>query len=377
LNFNLTKVLHLIILFHLKICIFDKGYFSLYQMHFSKEIISWYLNNKRDLPWRNTKNPYHIWLSEIILQQTRVEQGLPYYLKFITHFPTIFDLANAKESDVLKLWQGLGYYSRARNLHQAAQYIAFELKGVFPSTKKELETIKGIGPYTASAIASFVNNEPCAVLDGNVFRVISRYLGIETPINTNEGKNTFSKLADELLNKKNPGLHNQAIMEFGALHCKPANPKCDDCSLNLSCFAYQNNRANELPVKIKKNKIKNRYLNYFIIQTENGFVVQKRNENDIWKGLYEFPLHESDSDIFEDVSTIKTEFKAFSIDKITSVSKLYKHILTHQHLYARFISCETKDIIKDKNFLFLNQKTFKNLAVPRLIEKYIIENNLF
>jgi len=225
-------------------------------MQFYNTLIYWYLHNKRDLPWRKSKNPYYVWLSEIILQQTRVAQGLPYFLNFTKAFPTVFDLAEAKENTVLKLWQGLGYYSRARNLHFSAKYIKNELNGIFPTTYKDLLKLKGVGDYTASAIASICFNEPTAVVDGNVYRVLSRYFGIKTPINSTEGIKEFKKLAQTLIHTKDPGTYNQAIMDFGATLCKPKNPLCNECPFANSCVSLEKNLINELPIKEKKVKLK-------------------------------------------------------------------------------------------------------------------------
>ena len=233
-------------------------------MTFGQKLTSWYLQNKRDLPWRKTKNPYKIWLSEVILQQTRVVQGLPYYENFVNSFPTVFDLAKADEQQVLKIWQGLGYYSRARNLHHTAQYISENLNGEFPKTYNELIKLKGIGSYTASAIASFCFDEKVAVLDGNVYRVLSRYFGVETDISSSKAKKEFQNLADEVLDKNRPALFNQAIMEFGALQCVPKNPNCEVCVLNDSCLALKDKKVAQLPVKVKKTKVKKRFLNYLI-----------------------------------------------------------------------------------------------------------------
>ena len=241
--------------------------FYFFEMIFSNKLISWYLQNKRDLPWRKTKNPYFVWLSEIMLQQTRVAQGMSYYLKFTETFPTVFDLAKADESTVLKMWQGLGYYSRARNLHATAKHIAFELDGKFPSTYKEIVKLKGIGDYTASAIASICFTEPTAVVDGNVYRVLSRYFGIETPINSSAGNKEFKELAQTLIDTLKPGTYNQAIMDFGAIQCKPKNPICLFCPFSESCVALQKNKIDTLPVKDKKTKVRDRYFNYLVLKT--------------------------------------------------------------------------------------------------------------
>lgn len=263
-------------------------------MLFSNSLINWYLQNKRNLPWRETSNPYNIWLSEIILQQTRVTQGLPYYLKFIENFPTVHDLAKAEEETVLKLWQGLGYYSRARNLHTTAKYISFELGGNFPNNYTDLLQLKGVGEYTAAAIASISFNENIAVVDGNVFRVLARYFGIELDISQSKTKKEFQKVANDLLPKGKATVFNQAMMEFGARQCVPQNPDCENCVLNTSCFALQKNKIKELPIKTKKLKIKNRYLNYVVVKDKNEhFLIEQRTENGIWKNLYQFSLIET------------------------------------------------------------------------------------
>ena len=253
-------------------------------MIFSKILNHWYSNNKRSLPWRQTKTPYLIWLSEIILQQTQIKQGLPYYEAFVEAYPTVFDLAKAEERKVLKLWQGLGYYSRARNLHATAQYIVEELNGEFPNNYRELLKLKGVGDYTASAIASICFNEPMAVVDGNVYRVLSRYFGIETPINSSKGIKEFKQLAQRLIDKNNPADYNQAIMEFGAVQCKPQNPNCDVCPFQDGCVAFEKKRIDELPVKIKAAKASKKYFNFLvIISKDNKTLLQKRKEKGIWQ----------------------------------------------------------------------------------------------
>ena len=235
-------------------------------MHpFSQKIIFWYEHNKRDLPWRNTRDPYLIWLSEIILQQTRVDQGMSYYLKFVGEFPTVKQLAKADNEKVMKLWQGLGYYSRARNLHTTAKIILLEHKGVFPKEFETILALKGVGEYTAAAIASFAYNKPYAVVDGNVYRVLSRVFDISTPIDSTQGKKEFNHLAGELLDKNKPAIYNQAIMEFGAMQCKPINPYCAVCPLNTMCLAYSKKLVAELPVKSKKTKVRDRYFNYIVL----------------------------------------------------------------------------------------------------------------
>lgn len=310
-------------------------------MDFTSTITNWYLHNKRDLPWRNTQNPYLIWLSEIMLQQTRVAQGLPYFISFSTHFPTVFDLANAPEEQVLKLWQGLGYYSRARNLHKTAQFIAGDLQGVFPKNYADLLLLKGVGTYTAAAIASFSYNEAVPVVDGNVFRVLSRYFDIENDISLASTKNVFFSLANELLLKKNPALFNQAIMEFGALQCVPKNPECGSCVLHFGCLALQKKKVAFLPFKSKKLKITKRYFNYLIYKDEKEqTILQKRIEKGIWQNLYEFPVIESEKvESFEYISTKLQEKTSVSntILTITELnSKSILHKLSHQHLYITF-----------------------------------------
>lgn len=317
-------------------------------MNFSNSLIQWYLENKRDLPWRNTNNPYLIWLSEIILQQTRVAQGLPYYIVFITKFPTVIDLANASEQDVLKTWQGLGYYSRARNLHETAKFIASELKGVFPSTFIELKKLKGIGDYTAAAIASFAYNEPVSVLDGNVYRVLARFFGVEEDISNSSSKKVFQSLAQEQLNSLEPNLHNQAIMEFGALQCMPKKPNCTSCPLNQSCFALQKNRIQELPLKTKKTKVINKYFTYLMVQdSSKQYVVKKRIEKGIWQNLYDFPLIESENSIqnSELRSLVLHKFSNFTISKMAILKdENIMHKLSHQILNIQFVALEIEEI---------------------------------
>ena len=343
-------------------------------MNFTNSLTEWYLQNKRDLPWRNTQSPYLIWLSEIMLQQTRVAQGMPYFLSFTTAFPTVFDLANASEEQVLKLWQGLGYYSRARNLHKTAQKIAFEYNGIFPDNYADLLQLKGIGEYTAAAIASFSYNEVVPVVDGNVFRVLSRYFDIESDIGIGSTKKEFAALALELMSKDNPALFNQAIMEFGALQCVPKSPNCEICVLNSGCLALQKNKVNQLPVKSKKLNVKNRYFNYLIFTDEQQkTIVQKRSEKGIWHNLYEFPLIESECEL--DFETILHEIKNTSLieNKITSVSELtltsLLHKLSHQHLYIKFWEINLEEQISNGiDYLSLLQFPFP-IVIYNFIEK--------
>ena len=344
-------------------------------MEFSNSLIHWYLQNKRDLPWRNTTNPYPIWLSEIMLQQTRVAQGLPYFLSFTDAFPTIFDLANAEEEQVLKLWQGLGYYSRARNLHATAKHIAFELNGEFPSSYKELLKLKGVGEYTAAAIASFSYNEPVAVLDGNVFRVLSRYFNVDSDISVPKTKVEFQQLAQKVLVKENPALFNQAIMEFGALQCVPKNPNCTACVLNSSCAALQYKKVAQLPVKTKKTKVTNRYLNYLILKdSDSNYIVQKREGKGIWKNLYEFPVFEtelqlSETEIIDQVA--KMEFYNEKPDGILILHhEIILHKLSHQHLYIRFFElCFASKLPDSKPFAEIQKLPF-----PIVIHNFMVSN---
>ncbi|HBK71280.1 MAG TPA: A/G-specific adenine glycosylase [Flavobacteriaceae bacterium] len=341
-------------------------------MSLSKQLIYWYLQNKRDLPWRKTSNPYHIWISEIILQQTRVDQGLDYYKRFIATFPTINNLAKAKEEAVLKLWQGLGYYSRARNLHFSAQYIVNELDGKFPSSYKELLKLKGVGDYTASAIASICYNEVTAVVDGNVYRVLARYFGIRTSTNSTKGIKEFKQLAQELIDTKDPATFNQAIMEFGAIQCKPKNPNCNNCPLNTSCIALQKKLITILPIKDKKIKIKKRYFNYLvIINSQNKIALQRRKHKDIWKGLYEFPLIETLTAI-DIEQLLETEEFHQIIDEDQTIVSLYSnnikaHKLSHQHIFSKFWIVETKQNILNSILI----EDLEKYPVPKLIQNFI------
>ena len=310
-------------------------------MSFSKTLTRWYSINKRELPWRNTNNPYFVWLSEIILQQTQVKQGLPYYEAFVVNFPTVFQLAKANESDVLKLWQGLGYYSRARNLHHTAKYIVNDCKGKFPRTYKELLKLKGVGDYTASAIASICFGEPTAVVDGNVYRVLSRYFGVSTPINTTQGVKEFKILAQMHLDPNDPATYNQAIMEFGATQCRPKSPDCMFCPLKDTCVAYNTGKVGDLPVKLKLQKIKQRYFNFLVVTTKDqNTILEKRKGKDIWQNLYQFPLVETEGIVLYDsfFNRLKTHAllknKPFSLRQYNQVPIIHK--LSHQHLNTVF-----------------------------------------
>jgi A/G-specific adenine glycosylase len=341
-------------------------------MKFSNLLIQWYLQNKRDLPWRNTTNPYHIWLSEIMLQQTRVAQGTPYFLSFIDAFPTVFDLAKADEEQVLKLWQGLGYYSRARNLHKTAQYIASELDGVFPNNYNDLLELKGVGEYTAAAIASFSYNEVVPVVDGNVFRVLSRYFDVETDIALASAKKEFAALAFELMPKDNPATFNQAIMEFGALQCVPKSPNCSICVFNESCAALQKKKVDQLPVKSKKIKVRNRYFNYLVVSDDNNdTIIQKRTSKGIWQNLYEFPLIETEAVENFDYIVERIEKEFFVNESVESVmehnEKSIIHKLSHQHLHIKFWKVNIKGVIKNG----MDATTLRTFPFPIVIHNFI------
>ena len=341
-------------------------------MIFSNLLIKWYLQNKRDLPWRNTTNPYPIWLSEIMLQQTRVAQGMPYFLSFTTAFPTVFDLAKASEEQVLKLWQGLGYYSRARNLHQTAQYITTELNGIFPVNYNDLLKLKGVGEYTAAAIASFAYNEIIPVVDGNVFRVLSRYFDINTDIAQASAKKEFTALAFELIPKDNPAIFNQAIMEFGALQCVPKNPNCSSCVFNESCAALQKNKVDQLPVKSKKLKVRNRYFNYVVASDENkNTIIQKRTSKGIWHNLYEFPLLETEKEEDFDFVSEQIQKEYFKENTISSIletnNKSIVHKLSHQQLHIKFWNVKIKGTIENG----IDVETMKTFPFPIVIHNFI------
>ncbi len=340
-------------------------------MVFSNTLTHWYLQNKRELPWRKSRDPYFIWLSEVMLQQTRVAQGLSYYLKFTTTFPTVFDLAKADESTVLKMWQGLGYYSRARNLHAAAKHIAFELNGEFPTSYLEIIKLKGIGDYTASAIASICFDEPTAVVDGNVYRVLSRYFGIHTSTNSSLGIKEFKALAQSLLDVTQPGNFNQAIMDFGALHCKPQNPLCESCPFADSCVAFEKKLTKVLPIKDKKIKVKKRYFNFLVIQTvDDKTILSERKGNGIWQGLYQFPLIETTQNISGEALISNEEFISLFPEKSSILlfnKKEIVHKLSHQHLYTQFWIVKPKTAFEAN----IDWADVENYPVPVLIANFL------
>lgn len=343
---------------------------------------NWYNQNKRDLPWRDIYDPYRIWISEIILQQTRVNQGMSYYLRFIARFPTVAVLADAGEDEVLKYWQGLGYYSRARNLHKAARRVVSEFGGVFPTEHFNVLKLSGVGEYTAAAICSFAYNEPYAVVDGNVFRVLSRLFGIETPIDSGVGKKEFSLLAQELLSKSEPGLHNQAIMEFGALQCVPVSPDCNNCPLLTICSAEKLNLVSQLPIKSKKTKVSHRFFNYIFIENQGNTYIQQRKAKDIWQNLFEFPLIELDR-LLETSELLKNEefrklFDGIGEVEIVEKSSPVKHILTHRIIFAQFIT-----IVVNKESEALGKlikvpvDEIEKYAVSRLMELFLEKRDGF
>ncbi len=337
-------------------------------------IADWYRQNARTLPWRNTKNAYFIWLSEIILQQTRVNQGMNYFLKFQQNYPTVIDLAKATEQQVLSDWQGLGYYSRARNLHFTAKIVANDFDGAFPNSFEEIKKLKGIGDYTASAIASFAYDLPHAVVDGNVFRVLSRVFDIETPIDSTDGKKIFDALAKELLGENPPALHNQAIMEFGALQCVPSNPNCEICPLIAKCLAYKNKTITERPQKRGKIVPKNRYFHFLQFNDGKYIFLEKRTNKDIWQHLFQFPLIETD----EEMAIEEIKAKLIEKYKLTpiSVSNQIKHILTHQRIYAhvwKFDSFPHENQL-DENWIKVSPIDFINYPIPRLLDRYLLED---
>ena len=344
--------------------------------NFSEILINWYREHKRELPWRESSDPYLIWISEIILQQTRVVQGYDYFIRFIKRFPDVTSLAEADEDEVMKFWQGLGYYSRARNLHAAAR----SMNGVFPKTYPEVLALKGVGEYTAAAICSFAYNMPYAVVDGNVYRVLSRYLGIETPIDSTEGKKLFASLAGEFLDKSRPAVYNQAIMDFGAIQCTPQNPACLFCPLAGSYMALSKSMVAQLPVKQHKTKTTERFLNYIYVRAGACTFINKRTGNDIWKNLFELPLIETASSVTEEELLALPEFiKLFDKEEVPvvrSICRNVKHVLSHRVLYANFYEVVLPEKTKSfSSYLKIKTSELEQYAVPKLIhaflEKYV------
>jgi len=337
--------------------------------HFGLSIQVWYRQNYRKLPWRATKNPYKVWLSEIIMQQTRVDQGLSYYFKILKKYPTIDLLAQADEQEVLRIWQGLGYYSRARNMHTAAKQVVNDFNGVFPNTYEDIKSLKGVGDYTAAAIASFAYDLPYPVLDGNAFRVLARYFNDPSPIDTGQGKKVFQIYAEEVLNRDEPAEFNQAIMEVGAMVCRPKNPDCENCPLNERCLAYNEGNPLSLPVKAKKIKVSNRFFHFFIYPSAKIQLMQRKGKG-IWQNMYQFPMLEVDHQLN------KKELKEISEVKlgVQLKNKIFseKHILTHQHINATFWTVE--DEVQGDGYIQTDLTGINVYPLPRLIERFI-ENN--
>lgn len=342
----------------------------------SEKLRTWYRENKRELPWRSTKDPYLIWISEIMLQQTRVDQGIDYFLRFTERFPDVFALAAASEDEVLKYWEGLGYYSRARNLHATAKRIVEEFNGEFPENYKEVLSLKGVGEYTAAAIVSFVWNQPYAAVDGNVYRVLSRLFAVDTPIDTTKGRKEFAELAAHVMDIKYAGEHNQAMMEFGALHCVPRNPSCVTCVFGDSCLAYAKGQVLSYPQKQGKIKTRSRFFHYFHIEIENDTFLAKRPAGDIWQGLYEFPLIETEGAMelpdVEQTDAFKALFAGSEGMEVVRVVPEIKHILSHQVLYAAFYKIRLKKIGKGMSrFIRIPSENLNDFAIPRLLHVYL------
>lgn len=345
------------------------------EQYFVSRLLNWNeKQNTRQMPWKGEKDPYKIWLSEIILQQTRVEQGLSYYNRFLKAFPTVKHLAKAKEVQVFKLWEGLGYYTRCKNLIATAKNIANKLNGKFPDKYEDILALKGIGPYTAAAIGSFAFNIPKAVVDGNVFRVLARYFGIGTPIDSIDGKKEFSVLADGLLEKNKPGIYNQALMDFGAVVCKPKSPLCNSCPLNKKCMAFISNKVNELPLKGKSIAKKTRWFYYLILEYQGKYYIRKRAPKDIWENLYEFVLVEKSRHLPINELLASGEMKTVagkSKLEIESVSRQYKQVLTHQVILGQFIKAKTNQQLKIKGFELAGKKELAGLPFPKFINQYL------
>lgn len=343
-------------------------------MHNFPSIISvWYKKNQRDLPWRMTTDPYKIWVSEIILQQTRVNQGINYYIRFIESFPDIKSLAQAKEDDVLKHWQGLGYYSRARNMHVTARHIWNNLNGIFPDNYSDILALKGVGPYTAAIVASIAFGQSCPAVDGNVFRLLARYFGIRESLATGKGKKEFLRVATEIMPAKHPGIHNQAMMEFGALQCTPKSPNCLACPLSLSCYAFNHQSVESFPVKFPKVKQRTRYFYYYFIKSKNRTWLEKRTGNDIWKNLFQFPLLESTTELTDSyLTSFKPHFLEDCPVNLKSISPTIKHVLSHQIILARLIYLETETSCQPgSHYIPIETHSIQLFAIPRLIEKLI------
>ncbi|MCO5231217.1 MAG: A/G-specific adenine glycosylase [Chitinophagales bacterium] len=337
--------------------------------NFKKSLIQWSNDHKRSLPWQNTKNPYFIWLREVILQQTRVEQGANYYKSFIEKYPNVENLATASLEDVYKSWEGLGYYSRAKNLHETAKIIHEQLNDIFPNQYEAILKLKGIGEYTAAAIASFAYDLPYATLDGNTYRVLSRYFGIEIPIDTTEGKKYFKQVANECLDTHQPAQYNQALIDLGATICKPKNPQCDHCPLSSNCVAYNNNNIEQLPIKSKKIIIQERFLNFLLIHINEHIFIQQRKEKDIWQHLFQFPLVETLEN-----ETISESFLSHYYSgnfQILEESEIYTQILTHRKIKAKFWEVKVSNFQAPKDWLLVPFEQIKKFSYPKIIRDYL------
>jgi A/G-specific adenine glycosylase len=347
--------------------------------NFARLLLKWNKEqNTRQMPWKGEKNPYYIWLSEIILQQTRVEQGLPYFLRFKQKYPTVKHLAYAADDEVMKLWQGLGYYSRARNLHETAKNVQQNFKGVFPNTFEGLVQLKGVGDYTAAAIASFAFGEKKAVVDGNVIRVLARVFGISTPFDTTAGKKEFAALAQKMIDEKNPGLYNQAIMDFGAVVCTPQNPKCETCPFSSTCVAYNQGLIADLPYREKRTKITNRYFNYLIIKSNKEIFIEKRTGSDIWQNLYQLPLIETDKPIKKNFHATIAKLLETNDFSITSYSEEIAQLLSHRKIYFRFIEVEMTDFkaLSLPGAQKVKLALLPKFAFPKTIHLVLVQNRL-
>jgi len=349
-------------------------------MSFERRILAWYEKNKRDLPWRKTKDPYKIWLSEVIFQQTRIEQGLDYYRRFVKAFPTLESLARAPREIVMKHWQGLGYYSRARNLHETAIFLYKNKYHTLPSSYKELIKLKGIGKYTAAAIASIAFNEPVPLVDGNVYRLFARYFGIDAAIGTAKAEKIFLNKAGEMLNKKDPGTHNQALMELGALVCTPRQPACHQCPIQNNCYAFAHHLQETLPVTQQKKSSRKRFFIYFVITRDKHLYLRKRKADDIWKELYDFPLTETAAPLSKKkILEMAASKEGLTPKDILEISEPFIHQLTHQRITARFIRITLAGSKKPSwlnDCMAVNFASLKKFPFPRLIEKYLMQQHL-
>jgi len=337
-------------------------------------ILQWYQKNKRDLPWRATNNPYFIWLSEIILQQTQVIQGLNYYYKFIENFPTIHHLAAANEEDILKLWQGLGYYSRARNLHKAAQTIVNDFNGEFPSTYNDVLKLSGVGPYTASAITSMAYELPYPVLDGNVYRFVARLYNIDLPINQPKTYTAFQEILTEMMVNQKPSTFNNAMMEMGAIVCKPVQPLCQNCPVLSFCEAYKKGTVNQLPVKLNKVKVKTRVFNYFYFNLNGAFYIEKRTQKDIWENMYQLPLIETNNPVINSELKLMLAEKQWGDSLDIKFEMDLSHQLTHQKILVKVWSCslDNKSFRTEKDWIKVDEVSYKKYPIPKLIEKIVL-----